>query len=214
MTRLLNGSRNSVCTTRGEYWLDASWMMSRETENATPANVMVAPAMVLSNALALDRRGQHKRKVLVLIETPVDGQADEPGSESGDDPEHRNEEQARLEPLGPSTQPKSHRSSSHVSPEPRPAGRRVMRANARIPNRFVDDSDSLSQQTGLPTTHSPTSAWESLKRECLQGRVFATRAEARRAIFRWINWYNTKRLHSTLDHVSPLEWERQYLQAS
>lgn len=48
----------------------------------------------------------------------------------------------------------------------------------------------------------------------LQGRVFATRAEARRAILRWINWYNTKRLHSTLDHVSPLEWEQRYLQAS
>jgi len=58
------------------------------------------------------------------------------------------------------------------------------------------------------------SFWESLKRECLQGRVFATRAEARRAIFRWINWYNTTRLHSTLDHVPPLEWEQQYRQAS
>ncbi|MGH3520184.1 MAG: integrase core domain-containing protein, partial [Haloechinothrix sp.] len=32
------------------------------------------------------------------------------------------------------------------------------------------------------------SFWESLKRECIQGRTFATRAEARRAIFRWINW--------------------------
>ena len=32
------------------------------------------------------------------------------------------------------------------------------------------------------------SFWESLRRGCLQGRVFATRAEARRAIFRWINW--------------------------
>ena len=58
------------------------------------------------------------------------------------------------------------------------------------------------------------SFWESLKRECLQGRVFATRAEARRAIFRWINWYNSARLHSTLDHVPPLEWEQQYQQAS
>jgi putative transposase len=58
------------------------------------------------------------------------------------------------------------------------------------------------------------SFWESLKRECLQGRVFATRAEARRAIFRWINWYNTTRLHSTLKHVPPLEWEQQYRQAS
>jgi putative transposase len=58
------------------------------------------------------------------------------------------------------------------------------------------------------------SFWESLKRECLQGRVFATRAEARRAIFRWINWYNSKRLHSSLDHTPPLEWEQQYRQAS
>lgn len=32
------------------------------------------------------------------------------------------------------------------------------------------------------------SFWESLKRECIQTTIFATRAEARRAIFRWINW--------------------------
>ena len=58
------------------------------------------------------------------------------------------------------------------------------------------------------------SFWASLKRECLQGRRFATRAEARRAIFRWINWYNSKRLHSSLQHTPPIEWEQQYRQAS
>jgi len=58
------------------------------------------------------------------------------------------------------------------------------------------------------------SFWASLKRECLQGRVFATRAEARRAVFRWINWYNQHRLHSSLDHVPPIKWEQQYRQAS
>ena len=58
------------------------------------------------------------------------------------------------------------------------------------------------------------SFWESLKRECIQGRIFATRAEARRAVFKWINWYNTKRLHSTLNHVPPIEWEQQHRQAS
>jgi putative transposase len=58
------------------------------------------------------------------------------------------------------------------------------------------------------------SFWESLKRECLQGRAFATRAEARRAIFRWINWYNTARLHTALNGVPPIEWEQQYRQAS
>ena len=58
------------------------------------------------------------------------------------------------------------------------------------------------------------SFWASLKRECIQGRVFATRAEARRVIFRWINWYNQTRLHSTLNHVSPVQWEQQQQQAS
>jgi transposase InsO family protein len=55
--------------------------------------------------------------------------------------------------------------------------------------------------------------WESLKRECVQGRVFAIRAEARRAIFKLIN-YNASRLHSTLNDVAPLEWEQRYRQAS
>lgn len=58
------------------------------------------------------------------------------------------------------------------------------------------------------------SFWESLKRECLQGRAFATRAEARRAIFRWINWYNSSRLHTSLNGIPPIEWEQQYRQAS
>jgi len=56
------------------------------------------------------------------------------------------------------------------------------------------------------------SFWESLKRECLQGGAFATRAEARRAIFRWINWYNSSRLHTSLGGVPPVEWEQQYRQ--
>jgi putative transposase len=58
------------------------------------------------------------------------------------------------------------------------------------------------------------SFWESLKRECIQQRMFATRAEARRAIFRWINWYNTSRLHTGLNGIPPAEWEQQYRQAS
>jgi transposase InsO family protein len=58
------------------------------------------------------------------------------------------------------------------------------------------------------------SFWASLKRECIQGCVFATRAEARRAIFRWITWYNSKRLHSSLDHTPPALWEQQHRQAS
>ncbi len=49
------------------------------------------------------------------------------------------------------------------------------------------------------------SFWASLKRECIQGRVLATRAEARRAIFKWVNWYNTSRVHATLGGATPIE---------
>ncbi|MCP4086125.1 MAG: transposase, partial [Actinomycetia bacterium] len=58
------------------------------------------------------------------------------------------------------------------------------------------------------------SFWESLKRECIQGQEFATRAEARRAIFRWINWYNPDRIHTSLNHLAPCEWEDHYEQAA
>ncbi len=54
------------------------------------------------------------------------------------------------------------------------------------------------------------SFWATLKRECIQDRIYATRAEARRAIMRWVNWYNTKRIHTTLGGVPPIEWEHRY----
>jgi putative transposase len=54
------------------------------------------------------------------------------------------------------------------------------------------------------------SFWASLKRELVSRYRFATRAEARRAIIAWINHYNTRRLHSTLGNVPPLEWELRY----
>ncbi len=56
------------------------------------------------------------------------------------------------------------------------------------------------------------SFWSSLKRELVHRHTFATRAEARRAIFKWISWYNRHRLHSTLGYISPQEWEMQYSQ--
>jgi len=56
-------------------------------------------------------------------------------------------------------------------------------------------------------------AWSSLKRELVHRYVFADRATARRAIFAWINRYNTRRRHSTLGFIPPIEWENQYHQS-
>lgn len=52
------------------------------------------------------------------------------------------------------------------------------------------------------------SVWSSFKREAIDGEHFATRAEARRAIFSWIIWYNSTRLHTSIGNRPPIEYER------
>lgn len=55
------------------------------------------------------------------------------------------------------------------------------------------------------------SFFATLKAECATDQ-FATRAEARIAIFEFIEvWYNRQRLHSSLGYQSPEEFERQFL---
>lgn len=54
------------------------------------------------------------------------------------------------------------------------------------------------------------SLWASLKNELIYQRTFATRQQARDAIFEWIVvWYNRKRRHSSLGYVSPETFEAQ-----
>ena len=69
---------------------------------------------------------------------------------------------------------------------------------------------------GIPAannTHRVAEAlWASLKRELVHRRRFATRAEARQAIFVWINYCNRTRRHSTLGCLAPNEWEQRYRQ--
>lgn len=59
------------------------------------------------------------------------------------------------------------------------------------------------------------SFFATLKIELCQERRFATRAEARQAIFEYIEvFYNRERLHSTLDYCSPSEYESLYHRAA
>lgn len=51
----------------------------------------------------------------------------------------------------------------------------------------------------------------SLKQERVQWRSYQTRWEAQQDILHYIAvFYNSYRLHSTLDYVSPDEYERQF----
>jgi putative transposase len=51
------------------------------------------------------------------------------------------------------------------------------------------------------------SAWSSLKRELVYESHFTTKKEARQAVFEWLVWYNHERLHSSIDYMSPMEFE-------
>lgn len=55
------------------------------------------------------------------------------------------------------------------------------------------------------------SFWATMKREMASRCRFETRAEARRAIVRWINHYNGLRQHSSINNLSPIEWELQFV---
>jgi len=59
------------------------------------------------------------------------------------------------------------------------------------------------------------SFFATLERELIARRDWRTHAEARQAIFRYIEtWYNRQRRHSTLGYVSPVEYEQQLRSAA
>ena len=57
------------------------------------------------------------------------------------------------------------------------------------------------------------SFFATLEKELLDRRRFKTQAEARLAVFEWIEgWYNPHRRHSSLGRISPVNFERRHLQ--
>lgn len=51
----------------------------------------------------------------------------------------------------------------------------------------------------------------SLKVERLHGQRFITRRHAKDETLAWLIWYNQSRLHSTLNYVSPIQFEQHWL---
>ena len=59
------------------------------------------------------------------------------------------------------------------------------------------------------------SFFATLEREVLNRRRFQSQAEARIALFQWLEgWYNPHRRHSALGYLSPINYERRQLQVS
>ncbi|SIT50855.1 transposase [Paraburkholderia piptadeniae] len=62
--------------------------------------------------------------------------------------------------------------------------------------------------------NAPTeSLWGSLKVARLHGRHFPTKRAAMDEVVDWLNFYNAHRLHSTLNYVSPMTFEKNWFAA-
>lgn len=69
---------------------------------------------------------------------------------------------------------------------------------------------SMSRPGNCYDNAAMESFWSSLKRELVHHCQFSTRAQAKAAIFEWIEiFYNRDRLHSALGFQSPVDFEQQ-----
>jgi putative transposase len=80
--------------------------------------------------------------------------------------------------------------------------RAILKAHHMLP--------SMSKKGDCHDNACAESFFSGLKNELTWDQDFRTRAEARSAIFEWIEvFYNRERLHQTLDYVSPVRYEEQ-----
>ncbi len=69
---------------------------------------------------------------------------------------------------------------------------------------------SMSRAGNCYDNAAMESFWSTLKSELVHRQTFATRAQARAAIFEYVEvFYNRQRLHSALDYKSPVDFENQ-----
>ena len=84
---------------------------------------------------------------------------------------------------------------------------------ACLKNRGI--TSSMSRRGNCYDNAYAESFFHTLKVELVHRRRFKMRAEARAAIFEYIEvWYNRQRIHSALGYQSPIEYERAALRAA
>jgi putative transposase len=69
---------------------------------------------------------------------------------------------------------------------------------------------SMSRKANCWDNAPTESLWGSLKQARIHGQRFATRREAMDEVIDWLSFYNHSRLHSTLNYVSPMQFEQSW----
>ncbi len=87
-----------------------------------------------------------------------------------------------------------------------------------------DDFSEVLKEHGItPSMSRKGNCWDnacsetlfgSLKVERLHGQRFETIREAKDEVIAWLLWYNRTRMHSTLNYVSPVEFEQDWMEAT
>ena len=54
------------------------------------------------------------------------------------------------------------------------------------------------------------SFWGRLKTACVHGQRFASREQATQVVMNWMAFYNYRRRHSSLDYLSPMQYEQRW----
>ena len=79
---------------------------------------------------------------------------------------------------------------------------------------FVGIIASMSRRGNCYDNAHCESFFHSLKTELVYRTTFKTREEAKQVIYQWIEtWYNRQRRHSSIDYMSPVEFEKLALAA-
>ena len=73
---------------------------------------------------------------------------------------------------------------------------------------------SMSRQGNCWDNACSETLFGSLKVERLHGQGFATIREAKDEVIAWLLWYNRTRMHSTLNYVSPVQFEQDWMDAT
>ena len=72
---------------------------------------------------------------------------------------------------------------------------------------------SMSRKGNCWDNAATESFWGRLKTASVHGRQFATRPQALQAVMDWIAFYNHRRLHSSLDDLSPMQFKKRWFTA-